>query len=219
MKPFPKSDKYTIIPQETEEDFLENRKKGLGCSDASAILGYNPWMSNTKLYDLKCEIIDNDFKTNDAIEFGNNMESYLHDIFFLQYPNMIPYSTKDISLVSNEKPYILANLDGFMQDENGRFGVLEIKTVNTKFGPWYKEEIPMYYLCQLMHYMYVTGADFAIMYGFLNSPYKCVAATLIKITFERIDYQDSINYLIEEETKFWENNIIKRVRPSLSVEI
>lgn len=216
---FPKSDKYTIIEQNNEADFLENRKLGLGGSDASAILGYNPWMSNTKLFDLKTEAIENDFKMNEAVEFGNNMESYLHDIFYLQYPTMKQFDTKKISLVSNVKPFMKANLDGFMQDDNGRYGILEIKTVQSKFNTWYKGEIPMYYLCQLMHYMFVTNADFAIMYAFLNAPYSDNAATIKRFIFERSDYQESIDYLVEKETNFWENNILKNVRPSLTVEI
>lgn len=217
---FPKSKFYTIEYQESEEDFQNNRIKGLGGSDAASILGYSPWMSNVDLYMDKIGE-GKPFVTNDYVEFGNDMEPLIHDMFYLQNKEYKPYNTKGLSFLSTEHPYIRANLDGFMEDENGKFGILEIKTVQSNFAKWYHSEIPINYLSQLIHYMYVMNADFAIMYAFFNTPFRNDGqkAHIKQIRFERADYQDSIDYLVKKEINFWENNVMKKIKPALSVEL
>jgi putative phage-type endonuclease len=209
---------YKVISQQNEADFQSNRVLGLGGSDASSILGHNPWMSITDLYDSKTGNAK-EFITNSAVEFGNDAESLLHDLFYLQYPQYTKFNTKGISLISTEKEFIRANIDGFMQDADGKYGVLEIKTVQNGFQKWKDGQVPMNYFCQLLHYMYVTNADFAIMYALFNMPYADDCGRIRKILIERDTVKDSIDYLIEKETDFWENNVLKGVRPKMIISL
>ena len=44
----------TGLPQPADEaSWLEARRKGIGASEASAILGCNPYMSNVDLWEIK----------------------------------------------------------------------------------------------------------------------------------------------------------------------
>ena len=114
-----------------------------------------------------------------------------------------------------------ANLDGafLMQDKNKC--VLEIKTTTIQnrdmlkeWGYWdnehgvWIERIPDAYYCQVLHYLIVTGFDKAIIYAMLDFAYKDGQETR-EITIHRNDVIEDMQYIIEEERKFWkmlENN-------------
>src|SRR5699024_6239617 len=64
----------------TRKEWLRARQTGIGGSDASAILGFNPWKSPFELYIDKTsnEIEEID---NEAIHWGNVLEDVVADEF------------------------------------------------------------------------------------------------------------------------------------------
>jgi putative phage-type endonuclease len=210
-----------ISLQDKSEEWLLNRKKGIGGSDVAAILGVSKYKTP---HDLYTEKKNNTVQhiTNEAIEKGNRMEAPLIDLFFAKYKNYQKINTKDISLTSKKYDFMKASLDSAFIDEVGHKCVLETKTTtiqNAKMRKeWgyyddYKEEyielIPQQYYCQALHYLIVTGFQKVIVYAHIDYAYKDDSEVLTRVV-NREDVLSDIEYIIQKEKKFWddfENNI------------
>lgn len=212
-----------ISLQDKSEEWLLNRKKGIGGSDVAAILGVSRYKTP---HDLYVEKKNNTVQhiTNEAIEKGNRMETPLIDLFFAKYKNYQKINTKDISLRSKEYGFMMASLDSAFLDELGHKCILETKTTtiqNAKMRKeWgyyddYKEEyielIPQQYYCQALHYLIVTGFQKVIVYAHIDYAYKEDSEVLTRVV-NREDVLSDIEYIIQKETKFW-NDFINNVPP------
>lgn len=62
---------------ETREEWLAGRQKGLGGSDAGAILGLNPYKSAYTLWAEKCQLINSEVPDNEAMRVGRDLEDYV----------------------------------------------------------------------------------------------------------------------------------------------
>ena len=101
-----------------------------------------------------------------------------------------------------------ASLDGELVDQDGRKGILEIKTTNIlqsmQYEKW-KDRIPDNYYIQVLHYLLVTGWQFVVLRAHLNTEWGGEKRTTVKHYFiERSDVEDDLKMLLEEEKKFWE---------------
>ena len=123
-----------VFLQDKSEEWLLNRKKGIGGSDVASILGISKYKSSYDLYmEQKGNVVQH--ITNEAIEKGNRMEAPLIDLFFAKHKKYQKISTKDISLKSKKYDFMMASLDSAFIDEQEKKCILEIKTTtiqNTK---------------------------------------------------------------------------------------
>lgn len=202
--------------EDKSEEWLLNRKRGIGGSDVASILGISRYKSAYDLYmEKKGSAIQH--ITNEAIEKGNRMEGPLIDLFFARHKNYQRINTKDISLKSKKYDFMMASLDGAFIDEHEKKCILETKTstiqnkqMRKEWGYYddYKEEyielIPQQYYCQVLHYLIVTGFDRAIVYAHLDYSYKEDSEVLIRIV-NREDVLDDMEYIIKNEKKFWKD--------------
>lgn len=116
------------------------------------------------------------------------------------------------------RDFMFASLDGELRDRStGRLGILEIKTT-TIFASMQKErwsdQIPQNYYIQLLHYLAVTGRDFAILKAQLKSEQDGTVYIRTKhfyIDAQSKEVKDDIAYLIEKEREFW--NCVKTKTP------
>lgn len=125
-------------------DWLKQRSLGIGGSDAGVIMGTNPYRTMRELWGDKTGIEPNQFNGNALTEIGHYLEPHVRS---LVRPDAVP-GDKVGAMQSIEHPHLRANVDGL---EDGL--LIEIKTCG-KSG-WRK--IPAYYMCQIQHYMLVTG--------------------------------------------------------------
>ena len=59
------------------EEWLKNRTKGLGGSDASSVIGMNPWKSNVQLWEEKTGlVIPEDISSKPYVQYGIGQEYY-----------------------------------------------------------------------------------------------------------------------------------------------
>ena len=66
----------------TREKWLEERKKGIGGSDAAAILGLNPYKDNIKLWEEKTGRRQaEDISEKEYVKYGTNAEDLLRELF------------------------------------------------------------------------------------------------------------------------------------------
>ena len=144
-----------ILP--SREAWLENRFNGIGGSEISAVIGLNPYMTNVDLWELKtgrrnpADISDKPF-----VQYGTQAEMHLRGLFRLDYPHLTVDYVDNNSWTNPRYPWALASLDGWLTDQRGRRGVLEIKTSEivqaTQRARW-KNQIPDNYFCQVLFYI------------------------------------------------------------------
>ena len=111
-----------------------------------------------------------------------------------------------------------ASLDGELVDEDGRNGILEIKTTNIlqrmQKEKW-NQRIPDNYYIQILHYLAVTGYEFAVLKAQLKSEWAGELRIITKHYFiERKEVEKDMEYLIRAEKKFWDC-VVTGCRPDL----
>lgn len=208
------------------KQWLEERKTGIGGSEASAILGMNPYLDIQKLYKLKTGLLEApDISDKQAVKYGLQAENALRRLFVLDFPQYEVYHRR-YEILRNEKyPFILGSLDGILTDkETGKRGVLEIKTTNIlqsmHLEKW-NDRIPQNYFIQVLHYLLVTGFDFAVLKAQLKRSFRRPdGSNEIKIEvrhyhLSREKHVDDLAMLEKHEVKFWTGNIEKRIPPPL----
>lgn len=170
----------------------------------------NPYKSNTRLWKEKKGLIQpEDISEKDYVQFGTNAEIHMIELFKLDHPEYV-VTHDDNNIFTNDKfPFAHASLDGEIIDENGRKGILEIKTSSIKnatMSAQWRNQIPQTYYLQILHYLMVTEYQFAMLKARLK--YEFGNDTSIRIChyiIERSEVEDDISYLAEKEAEFWKS--------------
>lgn len=203
----------------SREDWLENRNKGIGGSEISAVVGCNPYMDNVTLWEIKTgRRKTDDISDKPYVQYGTQAEGHLRALFALDFPQYKVMYEENNSFFNSRYPFAQASLDGWMFDDEGRPGVLEIKTTEIlrsgQREKW-KDRIPMNYYCQVCFYMAVMEADFAVLKAQLKTEFDgdvCLKTRHYHI--ERSEAQEDIDYLMRKGADFWEY-VKKDERPPL----
>jgi putative phage-type endonuclease len=208
-----------MLKLKNRSEWLEMRTSYIGGSDASCIVGMNPYKTNVELWENKTgRRTPEDISDNPFVKYGSEAEKYLRELFALDFPQFaVNYCDHNIWL-NDKYPFAHASLDGWITDELGREGVLEIKTTNIiqsiQKEKW-NHRIPDNYYIQVLHYLMVTEFDFAILKAQLKYDYDGdIFLNTKHYRIEREEVQDDIDLLEKAERKFYEN-IINDTRPSL----
>lgn len=203
-----KVEPYNIYDFPDEATWLKGRMNGIGGSDASAIVGMNPYKSNIELFEEKTgRRIAPDISDKPYVIYGKKAEEPIRELFKLDYPEYQVEHHEFRILQSKAYPFMQASLDGALTDQDGRKGILEIKTTNIlqsmQREKW-KDRIPDNYYIQVLHYLLVTGYDFIVLCAHLNTEWAGDKRTTVRHYFiERSEVQDDLDMLLEEEQKFW----------------
>lgn len=201
------------------ETWLEHRKLGLGGSDIASVIGKNPWKSNQGLWLEKVGIKPaKDLSGNEWVQYGHDAEPLLRSLFALDFPEYEVIYTENNSYKNDKYPWALASVDGLLKDREGRMGILEIKTSNIMqpydWDKW-RGKIPDNYYCQVLFYMAVLEADFAVLKAQLRR--RGTDGLRMKTNhyfMERSEVEEDIKYLMSEGEKFWES-VKERKEPAL----
>lgn len=197
----------TRIQFDSMEEWLVNRK-GIGGSDASAILGLNPYKTNQELWmEKKGQMFPVDISDKPYVKYGNDAEPLLRALFTLDYPEYTVEYYDNNMIINKKYPWAHASLDGELMNPDGRRGILEIKTTNIlQSMQWEKwdNRIPDNYYIQVLHYLLVTEYDFVV----LKAQLKRVRNGEVRLTtkhyhIEREEVLSDIKMLKEEEEAFW----------------
>lgn len=177
------------------DEWLKQRSKGLGGSDAGAVMGLNPYKSAYTLWAEKTGLVSSHVPENEAIRLGNDLEDYVAKRFAEQSGKKIRRSK--YCYESKKYPFMRANVDRLIVGENAG---LECKTANPfKDGDYSKDIIPPTYYCQCLHYMAVCGFDrmYLAVLVFQKGFYICC------IDRKDSGVEEDIQALIQSETEFW----------------
>jgi Phage-related protein, predicted endonuclease len=219
-------EQFIRIPYANEDEWLSLRT--LGGSDAAAILGENPWRTNLEAYEYliaKKEGIKSDYKINlynqAAIDYGIKAEAPLRELFALDYPEYEVNHTKEV-LQSIHYPFMTASLDGeLLEKTTSKRGIYEGKTTailnsmsKEKWGSVTERKVPQNYYIQCLHYLFVTGYDFAILHAQLKYTFDGYTETKRRIyRWDREEVIDDLKSLIRQEVNFWNNHVVPRIPP------
>ena len=205
----------------SREDWLNHRGHTIGGSETSAILGVNPWMSNAELFRIKSgDQEQKDISNETFVQFGINAEPLMREMFKLDYPELKVFYVENNIWHNSKYPFAHASLDGWLEDEKGRKGIWECKTVNVQNGAQlehWKDSIPDYYYTQLLHYFLVTEFEFAILKARLRwekTDEKEVYCQIRHYHIERSEVEEDIEFLKNAEEEFYKK-LKKGEKPSL----
>ena len=168
-----------------------NARHGIGGSDASAVLGLNPYKTNIGLYLEKTgQRTAPDISDKNYVKYGHDAEPLLRSLFALDHPEY----------------------------QDGRKGILEIKTTNIlqsmQREKW-RDQIPDNYYIQVLHYLLVTEYSFVELRAQLKSVWQSQIRLETKdYHIERSDAEEDIEILRQAEEEFWQN-VVKRQQPNL----
>lgn len=194
---------------DNRSDWLKNRMFGVGGSEISAVVGYNPYMDNVTLWEIKTGLRkSDDISDKPYVQYGTQAEEHLRALFALDFPQYKVMYEENNSFVNERYSFAQASLDGWLEDESGRLGILEIKTMEIlragQKEKW-KDCIPMNYYCQVCFYMAVMEADFAVLKAQLKTEFDGdVRLETRHYHIERSEAQEDIDYLMQKGAEFWE---------------
>ena len=192
-------------------------ERGIGGSEAAAIVGMSPWMTANELWQLKTGNAEpKDLSDDSFVQKGVRLEPALRELYKAIHPDTKVSFHKYDLLFQSDRPWLFATLDGELK-EGKRKGVLEIKT-STPVGKagWEKwnNQIPSNYHCQILHQFLATGYDFAVLFACLFNAEGDF--TVREYRFEREDLKDDLNWLLEKETEFWQT-VQNRTLPPMTL--
>lgn len=208
-----------MIVLKSREEWLENRRNGLGGSEISAVIGCNPYMDNVTLWEYKTgKKAPEDISGKPYVVYGTNAEPLLRELFKLDFPQYEVEYVENNSFRNSKYSWAQASLDGWLTDPDGKKGILEIKTTeilqSMQKEKW-KDRIPDNYYCQCLFYMAVAEADFCILKAQLKTVFDGVPYLQTRhYRLNREDVQEDIDYLMQEGEKFW-RKVKNEVRPPL----
>lgn len=197
--------KFHLIRCADNDEWLEQRTKGVGGSDVAAIMGFSPWRTPAQVWFEKTGRVEpEDISDKPYVQFGNIMEPLVGKWYAEQHPDR---TVRRVNAVcqSIERPWAQASLDYEVKD-GLMWGVLEIKTARSA-KDW-ADGVPPYYLTQIYHYMSV-----------LNRPFADVAV-FFRDTCEfkefRVEYDPEDGKAVDSDVDaFWHDFVEADVMPEL----
>lgn len=139
----------------SEAEWLAYRRKGIGGSDVAALLGVSPWRTARDLFYDKLNIVAVEDSEDNwvALEMGHLLEPLVAKIFQHRTGYKV-YQVKKM-FQHPKYPWMLADVDYFVEVPDGTTAILEIKTTNynAKDHWWLdgEETVPVYYEYQGRH--------------------------------------------------------------------
>ena len=197
----------TMQQMNSREEWLAKRNSYIGGSDASAIVGMNPYKNNVELWQEKTgRRVAEDISGKDVVKYGHDAEPYLRELFALDFPEYELGYVENNIWMNSKYPFGHASLDGWLHDQDGRLGILEIKTTSIlqsmQKEKW-RGRIPDNYYIQILHYMLILEADFAVLKAQLKYDYDGEISLTTKHYFiERKEVEADIDYLMKAEQRF-----------------
>lgn len=213
----------------TEEQWLSYRLEGIGGSDAAAVINRNPWLSPMAVWLEKTGQVQSE-GVGEAAYWGTVLERMVAAEFARRHPKNLAelerlgltedearlqkvklpvlVRNRNAILMHPEHDFILANIDRFVT-EDGERGVLECKTTSSwRAWQWEDEQVPAEAWIQLQHYLGVTGLEFGYLAALIGGQ-KFVHSPRVEAD------HDFIDWLFQEEVRFWEDHVMTGVAPPI----
>ena len=185
------------------EEWLVLRKQGIGGSDAAAACGLSRWNSPLGLW-LEKTSSDTQSVYNEAMFWGTTLEPVIRDVFSTKIGKVVevmPYIFQ-----SEDYPFMIADIDGIIREDDGSVSLVEIKTVSAfKAGEW-ADGLPAEYYIQIQHYL--AGCE-------LPRAYVVYLIGGNELHYELVERdEETISTIIMLESAFWDK-VMRRQKPDV----
>lgn len=191
-----------------QDSFQEQRRKGIGGSDAAAIVGVDPWRSALDIYREKVGEKEERPATPQMMR-GRLLESVVVDEYTRLTGRKVRRQPQRAHpsypfIFGNIDRQILANGEG---SEPAATGLLEVKCPNVRmFLRYQREGLPAHIVVQGQHYLGVYDYEW-MAYAIFN-------ADLWKLVHFVIRRDDVfIKRLFDAEITFWRDHVERRIPP------
>lgn len=215
---------FTRLESVDRDCWLEERKRGIGGSDASALIGESPWKTLRELWQDKFSKEKPKEILTPSIVYGTNAEEPLRKLYELKHLEQDVQYLPNVILERKKLGYdwMRYSPDGLIYEhETGRKGILEIKTASLNnresIMKWENNSIPNQYYIQTLHGLLVTGFDFVTITAELR--YYDGRVEIVERTFTRDEVQDDIDYLEEKEKEVWDTYFATKKEPPILLKI
>ena len=216
----------------TFKDFGEwQANRRFGGTSASAVMGVSKYTNELDIY---CSFVapSEEEKSDDNVstQYGKVNEPLLRDIFAINFQSKFDVHTPtDYEMYLSKKyPFASATLDGILTDKaTNENWVLEIKTREIRTRADEEEwngHLPQQYFVQVLHYLAVmndfVGAWLMAKLRWLDFDTGLPIKEEIRYyELKREDFEKDIEYLMQKESEFYENHIVKRIPPSVEIKL
>ncbi len=200
---------FPLKQQDSLESWLLARRQYITGTDAGTIAGVNKYQTPYQLFMEKKGLIKRQ-PPNSAMVWGIRLQNTI----MRAYAEETGYQVKEIPymLVSTTKNWMAGNLDFVVRLSDG-WAVGEVKNLgpNTGFTDYANSEagyINPAHLCQLYHYMIVTGLRKAVLVALIAGQ---------NLIHQTVEYEEqTANALIELEHDFYFNYMQKNIAPPVT---
>lgn len=190
---FPEIPAVKLPETETHTEWLEQRREGIGSSDASVILGLSNYESPYSLWEQKTGRapldIEPDERSAELMEWGNILEFVIRDETAKRLG--VEIMKPDFSVHHPDRPWQRANLDGWTDLAS----VFEAKNTDSRNFRLWDEQVPDHAELQVHHSGSVTGARSAIVAGLIGGNRLMIHEVTMNMNV--------IEILLEAEEEFW----------------
>lgn len=197
------------ITSKTREEWLENRKQGIGASEVATVLGINKWETPYQLWRRKVGL-DEGKEENLAMRLGHLLEPAVASLWEEETGIKVIKNTEgDWMYVDKDRPFLRVSPDrlywlpGEKRNAKNK-GILEIKTTQMAVDP---DNLPPYWFCQVQMNMGVSGLHHATL-AWLSQGRT--------FGYKEIEFKpDFYEFLVESVSDFWYNNVLANVPPEI----
>lgn len=183
----------------------QERAKGIGGSEAAAILGIDPYKTPMEVYLSKIDPPSELGEDTEAAHFGRVLEDVLADEYMRRTGHRL--RRVNATVIDKSRPWMRANVDRRIVGQPGGY---EGKTTGYWIGKQWKEddEPPDSVKVQCEHYMFVMGwqwMDISVL----------IAGQDYRIYRYESD-ADLQRIMLSVENNFWNEHVLKRIPPPVS---
>jgi putative phage-type endonuclease len=216
------SSEHGRITTNARDEWLANRRSGIGGSDIAAILGLSPWKTAVDVWlDKTGQSTDDAIGNAESVRWGTLLE----DVVAREYSERTDRSVQRVNRILRHPDidWAIANIDRAVvrpgsrvrvADDGGTLlgaeGLLEVKTASAyKAGDWGRDgdedAVPVYYQAQVMWYLGITGQTWADVSALIGGQ---------RMVIRRIHRDDeTIAAMLERANEFWRKHVLTRKPP------
>ena len=200
---------YRVIRPATHQEWLDERKKGIGSSEAGTIMGVNKFDTPYGLWRRKTGV-DGPIPSNEAMELGHHMEPAVVTMFAARTGAYICKNSEgDWIAVDKKNEYLRVSPDRLFYEDGAKhtkknLRILECKTTSVAVDP---DDFPVYWYCQLQYQMGVMGVKKGAVAWISSYP-------RLNFGYKEFDFNpDFYKALTEAIEQFWLINVCGGIAP------
>lgn len=186
--------------------WLVERKKGIGGSDAAAVLGLSPYSSPLAVYLDKIGEGE-PIEENERMAWGLKLEKLIVAEYENRRPVKVEHNTEQRISIHPHHEWMCCTLDAvaYPTEDESNPGVVQAKNVDRFMKHEWEDHVPEHYLVQLMHEIAVTGYSWGALVVLIGGN------EWRHFEFDRDD--ELIDLIIQKESEFWHEHVLKRIPP------